>query len=604
MDTLRKLIMAVLIAVAVIGGAFGAYSLAYAGKIFPRVSIGIVPVGSLNRADAVRAVESHLQSFREQGVILQVGEKSESIPLDEINADMGAERFVARAFTVGREGDWRTQLWARLRAPFLNTFAETELVIDAEALQEQINAIAEIFDNPGKDIRFKIEGTQVAVLTDTKVGQIINRDQAVAATKASMAQLNLMPIVLTLQDDIPVRNSASITEAQRQAKRILAAPLQLQAETESFTISQSQLGQWIKSGSDENNLVPAADRERIAQYVTTLASQLNIVAQQPVIRIEDGKVSEFRPPRSGQALEEDRTIDLIIAEIELRRTKPASKTAIVMPIKTTKPVSNVINGPQGIVELLGKATTTFAGSPANRRSNIQNGVRFLSGILVPPGEEFSTIKTLGTVDNTTGYLPELVIKENRTIPEFGGGLCQVSTTLFRAILNAGLPITARQNHSYRVSYYEKDGAGRYIGPGLDATIYQPNPDLKFKNDTSATILIYAYVLRDTLTFELYGTHDGRKASIKGPTLLSTIPAGDPIYAETDTLPAGVTKQIETAHAGGSAVAIYSVTYPDGKVKTQEFRSYYRRWPARYLVGTGGVMPSSSPAPPITPTPAF
>ena len=238
----------------------------------------------------------------------------------------------------------------------------------------------------------------------------------------------------------------------------------------------------------------------------------------------------------------------------------------------------------GIIELIGTATTPLTGSPQNRRYNIANGAKFLTGILIPPNEEFSTLKSLGTIDNSTGYLPELVIKGDRTIPEFGGGLCQVSTTLFRATLNAGLPITARQNHSYRVSYYEKDAAGNTIGPGLDATIYNPAPDFRFKNDTGHTVLIEGYVEGDLITFNFYGTRDGRSSAIDGPHLLSSSPAGEPIYAETDTLEPGVTKQIERAHAGGSATATYTVTYPDGSENKQVFESYYRPWPARYLVG--------------------
>ncbi len=209
----------------------------------------------------------------------------------------------------------------------------------------------------------------------------------------------------------------------------------------------------------------------------------------------------------------------------------------------------------------------------------------MTGVIVQPGEEFSTVEKLGTVDNTTGYLPEFVIKGNQTIPEFGGGLCQVSTTLFRAALDAGLPITARRSHSYRVSYYETDGAGRYIGPGLDATIYAPDPDLRFVNDMEHSILIYGYVQGNKLTFELYGTKDGRAAQVDGPHQLTQEAPGDPVYIETDTLAKGETKQIEKPRAGGSTLATYAITYPNGKVVTKQFKSYYRRVPARYLVGT-------------------
>ena len=159
----------------------------------------------------------------------------------------------------------------------------------------------------------------------------------------------------------------------------------------------------------------------------------------------------------------------------------------------------------------------------------------------------------------TGYLPELVIKGDRTVPEFGGGLCQVSTTLFRAVMDSGLPVTARRNHSYRVSYYEKDGNGKVIGPGLDATIYEPDVDFKFKNDMSTPVLIIGYVIGDKVTFELYGTKDGRTSKIDGPKKLTETAPGEPVYIETTDLAPGVIKQVETPHPGGSAVATYTIS---------------------------------------------
>ena len=300
-----------------------------------------------------------------------------------------------------------------------------------------------------------------------------------------------------------------------------------------------------------------------------------------------GKVINFEPPQDGRLLDQERTIDGIIKNVEDKVNGYVGNEEIELFIKQVySSVTSLSTEVLGIKELIGKATTPFAGSPANRIANIKNGTKFLSGILVKPGEEFSTVTALGKIDNTTGYLPELVIKGDRTVPEFGGGLCQVSTTLFRALLNAGLPITSRQAHSYRVSYYEKDGDDNYIGPGLDATIYQPQPDLKFVNDTDNTILIWGYVKGNKVTFEIYGTRDGRKAEVIGPKKLSETPPGDPIYAETDTLPKSVTKQIETPHPGGTATATYRVTYTNGEVKEQIFKSSYRAWPARYLVGTG------------------
>lgn len=334
--------------------------------------------------------------------------------------------------------------------------------------------------------------------------------------------------------------------------------------------------------------MPGVDERRVAEYVGELALQVNAEPDAVKLKVENGQIIEFEPAKSGLVLEERQAAALIRTALLDRAANVTPVNEITLPVTSKQPLGKQTAAELGIKEEIGKATTPFTGSPANRIHNITLGAKLLSGVIIKPGEEFSTIKALGEIDGARGFLPELVIKGDRTIPEFGGGLCQVSTTLFRSVLNAGLPVTSRQNHSYRVSYYEKDGDGRDIGPGLDATIYSPRPDFKFKNDTGASILIQGSVRGNKVSFELYGTRDGRVSSIDGPRTLTTLPPGDPIYADTDTLPVGTTQQIEKPHPGGQAIATYTVKYADGKTVTQTFKSSYRPWPARFLVGTKPV----------------
>lgn len=162
----------------------------------------------------------------------------------------------------------------------------------------------------------------------------------------------------------------------------------------------------------------------------------------------------------------------------------------------------------GIDVLIGEGSSNFAGSPKNRIHNIEVATSRFQGKLLAPGEEFSFVDILGPVDGEHGYLPELVIKNNKTEAEFGGGICQVSTTVFRAAIYSGLEITARKNHAYPVQYYNPQG--------MDATIYIPRPDLRFVNNTSGHLLIQAEIEETKLKFKFYGTNDGRKVVIDGP----------------------------------------------------------------------------------------
>ena len=163
-----------------------------------------------------------------------------------------------------------------------------------------------------------------------------------------------------------------------------------------------------------------------------------------------------------------------------------------------------------IDSLLGQGKSNFAGSPANRRHNVATGAAKFNNVIIADGEEFSFAATLGEITAKTGYLPELVIKENKVIAELGGGLCQVSTTAFRAAIYAGLPILERRPHSYAVPYYSPQG--------MDSTIYPPHPDLKFKNDTGAPILIQTKIIKNDLIFNFFGKKQERIIKILGPNI--------------------------------------------------------------------------------------
>jgi vancomycin resistance protein YoaR len=211
----------------------------------------------------------------------------------------------------------------------------------------------------------------------------------------------------------------------------------------------------------------------------------------------------------------------------------------------------------------------------------------MNGILIAPGEEFSTIKSLGEISEKTGYLQELVIKGNKTIPEFGGGLCQVGTTMFRVALASGLPITERQNHSYRVSYYEP--------VGTDATIYDPQPDLRFINDSGYYILIQSRIDGNDLYFDFWGTDDGRVVEQTDPVISNIVTPAPAKIVETTDLKPGEKKCTEHAHNGADVSFNYKVIYPNGEIKERLFKSHYVPWQEVCLIGVKATSTATSTA---------
>ncbi|MDD5732034.1 MAG: VanW family protein [Patescibacteria group bacterium] len=322
------------------------------------------------------------------------------------------------------------------------------------------------------------------------------------------------------------------------------------------------------------------DKEKITQYLKEIATSVDKEPVDGRFEMKNGKVSEFVMGNNGAKL----LIDESIEEIKNAIIDQDNKVKLRVQIVEAKNVEDM--GKMGIKELVATGQSNFFGSPNNRVHNIAVGAQVFNGILIKPGENFSFITYLGEVSAKTGYLPELVIKEDKTIPEYGGGLCQVSTTFFRTAINAGFPILERTEHAYRVVYYEP--------AGFDSTIYDPKPDLIFKNDTANYILIQTRISSTELFVDFYGTNDGRKVEVSKSVVYNFVAPGDPIMIETTDLAPGEKKQTDIAHTGADAYFTRKITYADGKAKDDRFDSHYIPWRAKFLVGKEPEKPADAP----------
>ncbi|HAG27192.1 TPA: hypothetical protein DCG61_00195 [Patescibacteria group bacterium] len=246
------------------------------------------------------------------------------------------------------------------------------------------------------------------------------------------------------------------------------------------------------------------DPAKVYAWTKQAASSVNTESKDPELTIKNGYATHFVPPVIGKQIDRYQSTLKILQGLELGQNN------LELSIKTAQPSRSLSElNDLGITELIGRGESKFTGSPANRRHNIRVGMNKMKGIIIKPGEEFSFNKHLGPVEASEGFLPELVIKGYETIPELGGGLCQVSSTTFRAAMHAGLPITQRRNHSYAVQYYAPQGT--------DATIYPGVIDIKFTNDTGSSILVWPYFKgSDILIFDFYGTRDGREVKLNQP----------------------------------------------------------------------------------------
>ena len=203
---------------------------------------------------------------------------------------------------------------------------------------------------------------------------------------------------------------------------------------------------------------------------------------------------------------------------------------------------------------------------------------------------------LGDISLDNGYAEALIIYGDRTIKGVGGGVCQVSTTLFRTVFFAGYPIVERHPHAYRVLYYEQTASGR-VDPrwaGLDATVFVPLVDFKFKNDTPYWLLMEVYVdaAHRYITWKFYSTSDGRTVEWSTTGLQNKTDPPAPQYIENPELEPGEIRQVDWP-VEGADVTVTRVVYRDGEVLYRDvFTTHYRPWRAvcEYGPGTEGMPP--------------
>lgn len=569
-------------------GALG-LELAYADKVPPRVRIGELMLGGMSRGQAKGALEQAVLEYRDAQIAVSLGEEAWPVTASDLNVQFEIDKTLDDLFGSGN----------RIAYFVKGSKVALRVEFDQAKLDEYVSRVAKVTDDPAADASLKITDTEVVELPE-KIGQGIDRALLKQELEARLGRLVSNPINLTVETLEPTVYREGLADAKREINELLAHKLAVSAAGEEFIIDRNEISSFINfetadplPGGKGKALAVKLSEDKIRDWVKKIAKQVDQPLREARLKLEGERVSVFTSSQEGKTLDKEKSVSLIKSKLYHREATLEIPVEVKKPGVTTESVNDL-----GIKELVGKATTSFKGSPSNRKHNIGNGSRFLNGILIRPGEVFSTVDQLGQIDDTTGYLPELVIKENQTLPEFGGGLCQVSTTLFRAALNSGLPIAERQNHSWRIRYYEPP-------VGLDATVYLPKPDLKIKNDTPGWILIQGFIQGDSLTFEFYGTKDGRRSEIIGPKLLSSTAPPPDVYVETGDLPTGEVKQVEKPHPGGKATATYKVFDQDGKLRNEQvFNSSYKAVPARFLKGTGPqpVQPSPEPSPSPEPTP--
>lgn len=596
------------IAVGIITGGLLAWEAKYEDKIYPGVGIADIDIGGVNKEIAGKIIMGKVDNISQEGI--EFTHKDERINITPMISSFSpdvaypvysfdAEKAVNQAYQVGRSNSVWQNLGDKLKARFQGKTINIEYNLREDKIRQILKDNFEKYEDPAQDARLQVkekEGEDIEFeITPEKAGEALDYNQALKEMGYKLQELNNnSPITLKLYKQQPRIHKENAHNIINKAKDTLSVtPLVLKYATSSqatttqsssedseerkeWIVNEKQLAEWLVLKKENNQIVIGVDEDRIESYLQeNISSEID---QEPVdarFQIEDGKVSEFRDSSPGQKLNIPKTADKLTTAILRERDEK-----ITLEIDTIKSeyTTNKVND-LGVDEIIGTGHSNFAGSSQNRIHNINVGADAVQGLLVEPGQEFSLNQALGEVNKENGYLPELVIKGNETKPEYGGGLCQIGTTMFRAALRSGLSITERQNHSYRVSYYEPP-------VGMDATIYMPHPDLRFVNDTDNHILIQSRIEGLDLYFDIWGTDDGRSVEISDPVVYNITPPPASQIIETTDLEPGERKCTEKAHNGATAHFDYQISYNNEEKDDRErrFYSHYKPWRERCLVG--------------------
>jgi vancomycin resistance protein YoaR len=570
------------------------YQLVFLNRVYIGVSTMGVELGGMTRTQAEMAIASRADDYLSFPVTLRYGDKLWTMNARQAGATLDVVAAVDQAFAVGRHHYLLSDLaqqWAALR---YGVQIEPTIRYDTGPANMSLTQIAQAIDRPARDAQLLIHANLTLDVIPAQMGLTVDVDATRAVLHRQALDRNAAPVDLVVRETPPA--VTEVEEARRLAGALLSGPMIL-------TFSPDEKDTPIGDGVHEWKLEPAQladmvivteevradgvgrvwlapDLDKWAAYLNQVAPEIDRPVRNARFEIDpaSGLLTVLQPSQEGWSLDVPQALTMIAA----LPTQPTHR--IELPVTITPPAVPMEEGyNMGFTDVVAESTTYFKGSSEARVRNIRAAAEKFHGIVVPPGAVFSFNKYLGPVTAEAGFEDSLVIWGDRTAVGIGGGVCQVSTTAFRAAFFGGFEIAERWAHGYRVSWYETG-----TGPGLDATIYTPDVDFKFRNDTDHYLLIQTYTdpVDGTLTFRFYGTPSGRLVTMEGPFEENVVPHGPPVYQEDSTLPKGTTRQVEWAKDGVDVTVRRTVTEGDVVIHQDTFFSRYRPWRAVYLTGTG------------------
>ena len=505
-------------------------------RIMPHTFVGDLKLGLLKKDDAKTQITQNINTYLNQKITFKYQDKTADLSPGQLGVTYSIDGTLNTLpyFYSQKQSpvELLVGIFSKHDLPFQYTLDQSKAV---SILQKKLG----LADQRAKNAQLQFQGKNLVVTTDAPGVEIVT-DKLQDQLNTDFKALKTTPVIVETEIETPSVTAAELSTKKDKIFASLSKPLLLISESKALKLNLLEhldAVDFIETkklifGQNQIPLIEVADdiiggqnAPKAAKIQTDLSVRINPDKLEKYLG--DNLYKDIENPVSGVKIYTDNTGKIIIdGKGEDGKVVPRDRLAqsismavennidrVVVPLVTETAPVEISQDLQdmGIKELIGTGHTSFYGSHPNRLHNIAVGIAKFNGHLIKQGELFSFTDILGPVDDTTGYLPEKVIKKDKVVDEFGGGLCQVSSTAYRAALYSGLPIKQRAPHSWLVPYY-----GQIMGPGMDATIYPGVQDLKFINDTPGAIVMQAYTDGFQAYFKYYGTSDGRSVAMDGP----------------------------------------------------------------------------------------
>lgn len=570
------------------------FQIVYSNRIYPGVSIAGVDVSGLTREQAAQRLTGSLTYLQNGRILLQDNERTWLVYPMQMGLLLDANTSAENAFAIGRSGGLFVRLDAQLTAWRHGYSLPPALVMDGKAAYATLQTLATEIDQSPLEASLEIEGVQV-IVRPGQTGRALDLPASYERIYAQMLTLQEGVVPLVVQTTSPA--ILDPTEQAEIAQRILSQPLTI-ALPDGET---ANAGPWV---FDQSALASMLNIERVTLDGQT---RFQVTLNSEVLRgfLQGLAPNLERTPENARFIFNDETRQLELIQpavigrsLDVEASLQDLQTQVVTGQHTISLVFDYRNPPVtddktaqdlGILELVSAQTSYFRGSSRDRVQNIQTAGSRFHGLLIAPGETFSMAQALGSVSLDNGYAEAMIIVGGRTVKGVGGGVCQVSTTLFRTAFEAGFPIVERHAHAYRVYYYEQAASGYNASlAGLDATVFVPIVDFRFTNDTPYWLLMEVYVnpASSAITWKFYSTSDGRSVEWTTSGPINIVEPPPPLYRENSDLAKDEIKQVDW-EAKGADVSVIRTVYRNGSIYFQDsVNTHYQPWRAIYEYGPG------------------